>query len=92
MSGIDALVRMANDIGDYFRAEPDRAVAVAGIATHVRRFWEPRMRRRIHAHVAAGGDGLDPLVREALAALASEDPAARLAGDAPQGPSANGQR
>ena len=77
MSGLEHLVRMANDIGAYFRSEPDRAAAVSGIATHIRRFWEPRMRRRIHALAAAGGDGLDPLVREAIARLAREDPAAR---------------
>lgn len=77
MSGLEHLVKMANDIGAYFRAEPDHAAAVAGIATHIRRFWEPRMRRRIHAHAAAGGAGLDALVREAIAELAREDPAAR---------------
>jgi len=77
VSGLEQLVRMANDIGAYFRAEPDHAAAVAGIATHIRRFWEPRMRRRIHAHAAAGGAGLDALVREAIADLAREDPAAR---------------
>lgn len=76
MSAPDRLVKMANDIGAYFRAEPDHAAAVAGIATHIRRFWEPRMRRRLHAHAAAGGAGLDPLVREAIAVLAREDPAA----------------
>lgn len=77
MSGLEQLVRMANDIGAYFRSEPDHATAVNGIATHIRRFWEPRMRRRIHAHVAAGAAGLEPLVREALAQLAREDPAAK---------------
>ena len=77
MSGVDQLVKMANDIGAYFRAEPEHAAAVTGIATHIRRFWEPRMRRRIHAHAAAGGAGLDALVREALVELAREDPAAR---------------
>ncbi|HEU4663572.1 MAG TPA: formate dehydrogenase subunit delta [Dokdonella sp.] len=76
MSAPDRLVKMANDIGAYFRAEPDHAAAVAGIATHIRRFWEPRMRRRLHAHAAAGGEGLDALVREAIAVLAREDPAA----------------
>ena len=76
MSAPDRLVKMANDIGAYFRAEPDHAAAVAGIATHIRRFWEPRMRRRLHAHAAAGGAGLDALVREAITELAREGPAA----------------
>jgi len=78
MSGsVDELVRMANDIGNFFASEPDRESAVAGIASHVRRFWAPRMRRAVYVHLAAGGAGLDDLPRAALQRLESEDPAAR---------------
>ena len=77
MSGVEHLVKMANDIADFFRSEPDHAVAVAGVATHIRRYWEPRMRRQIHAHVAGGGAGLGALAREAIAQLARDDPAAK---------------
>lgn len=77
MSGVGQLVKMANDIADFFRSEPDRAIAVAAVAGHIRRYWEPRMRRQIHAHFAAGGVGLDALAREAIARLAEDDPAAR---------------
>lgn len=77
MSGVEQLVKMANDIAAFFHSEPDHAVAVAGVATHLRRYWEPRMRRRIHAHVAAGGEGLDALAREGVARLAQDDPATR---------------
>jgi formate dehydrogenase subunit delta len=66
---IENLVRMANDIGHFFAAEPRREDAVAGIAGHLRRFWDPRMRRQIIAHLDAGGAGLDALVREAVASL-----------------------
>lgn len=66
---VESLVRMANDIGHFFAAEPKRADAVAGIANHIRRFWDPRMRRQIASHVAAGGEGLDELAREAIASL-----------------------
>jgi formate dehydrogenase subunit delta len=38
---------------------------VEGIAGHIRQFWERRMREQLAAHVAAGGEGLDPLVIEA---------------------------
>ncbi len=62
---------MANDIGHFFAAEPKRADAVAGIAGHIQRFWDPRMRRQIAAHLAAGGDGLEDLPREAVASLNS---------------------
>jgi len=67
MSGTDRLVQMANDIATYFQSEPDHDEAVAGMALHLRRFWEPGMRRRILAHLEAGGAGLLPLAREAVA-------------------------
>jgi formate dehydrogenase subunit delta len=62
------LVYMANQIGKFFVTE-DRATAVANIADHLQKFWEPRMRAEIVAHLAAGGEGLDPEVREAVAML-----------------------
>jgi formate dehydrogenase subunit delta len=63
----DNLVRMANRIGEFFQAFPDRAEARDGVARHLRMFWEPRMRRALYAHLDAAGDGaLLPLVREAL--------------------------
>jgi len=69
---VERLVQMANDIGHFFAAEPQRADAVAGIAGHISRFWDPRMRRQILAHLAAGGGGLEELPREAVASLARE--------------------
>ena len=64
---IDHLVHMANRIGEFFQAMPDRAEAMDGIATHLKRFWEPRMRHALAAHVdQQGGEGLMPLVLEAL--------------------------
>ena len=65
----DRLVQMANDIGHFFAAEPQRADAIAGIAGHIQRFWDPRMRRKIIAHLVAGGAGLEDLSREAIATL-----------------------
>jgi len=62
------LVKMANRIGDFFAALPDAAEARAGIAGHLQRFWEPRMRRQIVAHVERGGEGLSGIVREAIEA------------------------
>jgi formate dehydrogenase subunit delta len=65
---IDNLVKMANRIGEFFAALPDATEAQAGIAGHLQRFWEPRMRRQIVAHVERGGEGLSAIVREAIAA------------------------
>ena len=60
----EELVRMANQIADFFSGYPEDE-AVAGIAGHIRDFWEPRMRADLARIVAAGGDGLRP---QALAA------------------------
>ncbi|MGO4763033.1 formate dehydrogenase subunit delta [Cupriavidus sp. 2KB_3] len=66
---IDNLIKMANQIGSFFEAMPDRDEALADIASHLKRFWEPRMRRALLAHVDAtkGGEGLDPIVQAAVA-------------------------
>jgi len=68
-STVDTLVRMANQIGKFFGSQntPDRA---AGIVEHLHKFWDPRMRAGIIAHVEHGGEGLDPIVLEAVKRLA----------------------
>ncbi len=73
MSGsVDRLVSMANDIANFFHSEPDRAAAVDGVANHLKRFWDPRMRRKIVAHLAEHrGEGLSELARAAVAKLAA---------------------
>jgi formate dehydrogenase subunit delta len=60
------LVHMANRIGEFFEAMPDGAQARLEIAQHLRRFWEPRMRRALLAHVDDGAAGLTPIVRDAV--------------------------
>ncbi|MFS8980132.1 formate dehydrogenase subunit delta [Cupriavidus necator] len=45
---------------------PDREEAVSDIAEHIKRFWEPRMRRTLLGHVdAEAGSGLLEIVQEA---------------------------
>jgi formate dehydrogenase subunit delta len=69
----DHLVKMANDIGHYFRAEPVREDAVAGITNHIVRYWTKRMREKIAAHIRQAGDAdLDDLPREALRRLMAQ--------------------
>ncbi|MGE0333409.1 MAG: formate dehydrogenase subunit delta [Ramlibacter sp.] len=64
------LVRMANRIGDFYEAMPERAEALEGIATHLKKFWDPRMRREFVALVDAGAQAaaLKPIVRDAVLA------------------------
>ena len=64
---IDNLVTMANQIGTFFDAMPDRDEALDGIAGHIRKFWALRMREQLTAHWMRGGGGLVPIVRDALA-------------------------
>lgn len=66
--GNGKLVYMANQIGTFFKSQ-GQDVAVKGISEHIRKFWDPRMRSKIFAHLDQGGEGLDPLVREALGTL-----------------------
>lgn len=63
------LARMANDIADFFAAEPDHDTAVAGIVDHIHRFWDPRMRRQLSEYLLAGGEDLKPLARAAAQQL-----------------------
>ena len=64
----EKIVYMANQIARFFAHQP-REQAVAGIALHIRQFWDPRMRTALFAHLARGGAGLDPLAREAAESL-----------------------
>jgi formate dehydrogenase subunit delta len=67
-SSPDRLVYMANQIGKFFSTQgPEKTVA--GVSDHIRKFWDPRMRKQIFAHLDAGGAGLDPDVRRALETL-----------------------
>lgn len=69
------LVRMANDIGHFFAAEPDKEEAARNVLAHFKRFWDPRMRAQIIAHYRSGGTGLSEIVSSAVAKLAEESAA-----------------
>jgi formate dehydrogenase subunit delta len=62
----DKLAYMANQIGKFFAHQPHDK-AVAAIADHLQKFWDPRMRSAILAHFAEVR--LDPLVRQAIERL-----------------------
>lgn len=71
---IDKLVKMANQIGTFFEAWPDPGAARHEVANHLRRFWDPRMRKALIAHMESSGDhsGLTTLVAEAVGTLAAD--------------------
>jgi len=68
------IVRMANQIGTFFESVPHDE-GVTGIAEHINKFWEPRMRRHFFEMIDAGGGGLSPLVIEAAAKIRRPAPA-----------------
>jgi formate dehydrogenase subunit delta len=59
---------MANQIGAFFRTQKPE-LAVASIADHLAKFWDPRMREKIVNHLEKGGEGLTPLVKDAVQTL-----------------------
>ena len=62
------LIRMANQIGIFFESKPHEE-GVAGVAEHINKFWEPRMRRHFFEVMDSGGEGLKPIVIEAAASI-----------------------
>ena len=61
------LVHMANQIGEFFSAYPDRNEALEGIANHIRKFWEPRMRLKLIESMDQGLTGdMSELVTQSL--------------------------
>ena len=62
------LIYMANQIATFFQSQP-AGEAAQGVATHINKYWEPRMRRKLFEHIEHGGEGLNPLVLEAAAQI-----------------------
>ncbi|HXZ16299.1 MAG TPA: formate dehydrogenase subunit delta [Roseiarcus sp.] len=65
---LEKLVRMANQIGDFYAAMPEEE-ATAGAATHLRRFWTPKMIRELIGFAEEGRAGLNPTAAHAVETL-----------------------
>ena len=70
----EKLVHMANQIAAFFKTMP-QGEAVDGIANHINKFWEPRMRAQFFEILAAETSGFDPLVIEAAPQIRKPKPA-----------------
>ncbi|MCC6171908.1 MAG: formate dehydrogenase subunit delta [Gammaproteobacteria bacterium] len=66
---IHHLVSMVNQIGEFWDTEYGSDKAPPAIASHIARFWEPRMRREIILYAQAGGPGLSPSAQAAVLTL-----------------------
>jgi len=64
----EKLAYAANQIGKFFASQGFER-SVDSIVDHLKKFWDPRMRTAILAHLDAGGSNLDPNVREAVRKL-----------------------
>jgi formate dehydrogenase subunit delta len=78
-SSMDTLVRMANQIADFFKIQ-SADQAVAGTADHIRKFWDPRMRAMMTQHLAHGGAGLNPIALKATQQVCKPAAGATAAG------------
>lgn len=68
---VQQLVKMANQIGQFFDVEPDDALAVQEIHNHLSKFWAPRMRLQLKAALEQGEAAqLLPRVQQAVHQLA----------------------
>ena len=67
------MLRMANQIASFFNGSgPD--VAVRDAAEHINKFWDPRMRATLIAHLEKGGEGLDPTILKTAALIKRPKP------------------
>jgi formate dehydrogenase subunit delta len=67
---IDLLIKMANEIGDFFAGTTDKDGAARDVCAHIKRYWEPRMRAQMLAYYdERNGAGLSEIAKGAVALL-----------------------
>ena len=70
---IDLLIKMTNQITSFWQSEVDEEAAAKEVATHLRRYWEPRMRAQMLTYYAERqGSGLNDVAKSAVGLLAAE--------------------
>ena len=61
------LIKMANQIAQYFASEPDQQQAVLGVRNHLQMFWTPGMRKELLTwQTEHQGADLHPLAQAAV--------------------------
>ena len=77
---IDLLIKMANQITDFWEGEAGNEAAVKEVATHLRRYWEPRMRAQMITYYhERQGSGLNDVAKAAVGVLAEQAAQAKAA-------------
>ena len=70
---IDLLIKMANQITSFWEGELGHDAAATEVATHLRKYWEPRMRAQmITYYEERQGSGLNDVAKKAVALLAAQ--------------------
>jgi formate dehydrogenase subunit delta len=67
---IDLLIKMANEISSFWGGESGEEVGAKEVASHIRRFWEPRMRAQMYQYFQERqGSGLSDVAKKAIVLL-----------------------
>ena len=61
----DAVVKMANEVGDFFEPYPEE-LALEGITNHLKKFWDPGLVNALEKIVKDGGAGLSDIIIKAF--------------------------
>jgi formate dehydrogenase subunit delta len=70
---IDLLIKMTNQITSFWEGETGEEAAAVEVATHLRRYWEPRMRAQMITYwEERQGSGLNDVAKKAVAILAAK--------------------
>jgi formate dehydrogenase subunit delta len=70
---IDLLIKMANEITSFWHGEVGEEAAAQEVATHLKRYWEPRMRAQmITYYEERHGAGLSDVALKAVQILADQ--------------------
>ncbi len=81
---IDHLIKMANEITAFWSGELGEEDAAKEVASHLRRFWEPRMRAQMITYLEQRqGAGLNEVAVRAVRLLA-EQAKAPASGNSPR--------
>ncbi len=67
-SSDEKIIRMANQIAAFFHSKSEKE-GVAGIAEHINKFWEKRMREQFHIVLEKNEAAFDPWVQKAASSI-----------------------
>ncbi len=75
ISKLEKLAHMANQIADFYATMPENE-AISGVASHLRRYWTPKMIRELIAFADEGHARLNATAARAVETLKQASTAA----------------